>query len=78
MRADALGLAVRDEELRRHDLLHLAVLRVLHQADDLDVELRAVALAHALADGVAPQVELLRERFVDDGDLRRRLSRRRA
>ena len=51
--------------------LHLAVLRVLHEADDLDVERVVPPLDHPLADGVAAEAELLRERLVDDRDLRR-------
>src|SRR4029077_2285501 len=69
----ALVLTGGAEELRRDFLLHVAVLRVLHEADYFHRELlRGPAVADVLADdGVAAQVELLRERLVDDGDLRR-------
>jgi hypothetical protein len=40
---EPLVLPVRREEERRHLVLHLAVLRVLHDAHDLDVELVGVA-----------------------------------
>ena len=51
----------------------VAVLRVLHEADDLHVQ-RAVARRRrrsACRPAFASQVELLRERLVDDRDLRR-------
>jgi hypothetical protein len=60
--------------LRRDRLLHFAVLRVLDDSDDRRVEFAAVAFSrrpsHELADGVVPQAELLRERLVDEGNLR--------
>ena len=59
----ALVLAVRTDEHRRNLLLHLRVLRVPHEPDDLDRQ-RAVA-------AIASEIELLRERFVDDRHLRR-------
>ena len=44
-------------------------LAFLHEPDDLGVELVLAIVRHVLADRVAPQIELLRERFVDDRDL---------
>ena len=66
-----LVLPVRAEELRRHLTLHVGVLRVLREADDLDVEGTVPGVGgHALAHHVAAQIEFLRERFVDDGYFR--------
>src|SRR5690606_27105753 len=57
--------------LRGHGALDVAVLRVLRDPDDLDLQLRVrpAADADAPSDGVLRQVELARERLVDDGDL---------
>ena len=68
-----VSLADRPEIQRRRLLLHRAVLRILDEPDDLDVELpvRAVdAGADVPAHGPASQVELLGERLVDDRDFR--------
>ena len=40
-------------------------------ADDLDIELPSTPAPHALADGVAAEIELLDERVVDERDFRR-------
>ena len=52
-------------------LLHLAVLRVLRprRRSAMSSLLPSPVRPHHLADGVAPEVELLRERLVDDRDL---------
>src|SRR5262249_42632596 len=68
-RADPLGLLIRAEENGRDLLFDVTVFGVLHETHDFDIEL-SVSLCHALANRVATQVELLRERLVDDGDLR--------
>jgi hypothetical protein len=72
--AQPVVLPIRHEELRRHLLLHVAVLRIRDDSDDRRVEFAAVAFSrrpsHQLADGVVPQPELLCERLVDEGDLR--------
>jgi len=63
-------LPVGQEILRRHFAFDVAVLGVLHQADDLDVELGTAAGAHAPADRVAAEVELAGELLVDDRHFR--------
>jgi len=65
--ADRLVLPVGKHEKRRRGELDVVVLRVLNEADDLHVGL--FGHAHALAYRGAPEVELLRESLVDDGDL---------
>ena len=75
-----VALAVRPEEQRRNRVLDLAVLLAFCTRPTIsDVERRVVAaIADVLADGVASEIELLRERLVDDRDLRRAFRRRRA
>ena len=73
-RSQPVVLTVRREEQRRNLVLDLAVLRVLHEPDDLDVELAGVPLLHALADRITPEVELPGELFVHDRDFGRALT----
>lgn len=64
-RRQVVALTARTENERREFLPDLAVLGVLDDPDDLEVE-RPPAGRHASADGLATQVELFGKRFVDD------------
>jgi hypothetical protein len=58
-------------ELRQDLALHFVVGRISRDSDNLRVELSTAATFDALADGIAAEIELLDERLVDDGNLRR-------
>src|SRR5690606_15293837 len=68
--SDTLRLPPRDKEERRNVVLYLAVLRILHQPDDLHVEFGVTTGAHALAHDVPAEVELRGERLVHHNDIR--------
>src|SRR5690606_38799945 len=68
--AELLLLPARQEVLWRHVVFHGAVLRILDEADDLDVQLPAGPDRYALPDHVRAVPELAREGLVDDGDSR--------
>src|SRR5439155_3186815 len=70
-RAGALALATGEKELRVRSILRLTVTRVLDETDNLDIRRPARTRPHPLADWRRPHVELARERFVDNRDLRR-------
>src|SRR5437762_12171101 len=66
-------LAVGHKEQRRELLVDVAVLRVLHQSDDFNIEVfrTTTACLHPLPDRIAPEIEFFRELLVDDRHLRR-------